>query len=85
MQRALEPQPRDPVLDPQQLDVAAVGLHVRPHAVQRLLHALLERHRIEVVDQHQAGHDAVLDQALAQRASEPSSAIASKMRSRPSP
>ena len=27
-----EPQPRDAVLDPEQLDVAAVGLHVRPHA-----------------------------------------------------
>ena len=29
---ALEAQLRDPVLDPEQLDVAAVRLHVRPHA-----------------------------------------------------
>ena len=58
---------RDPVLDPQQLDVAAVGLHVGPHAVEPLLHPLLERHRVEVVDQHQAGHDPVLGQLRAQR------------------
>ena len=34
---ALEAQPRDAVLEPQQLDVAAVGLHVRAHAGERLL------------------------------------------------
>ena len=38
--RAAAPQvdPRDPVLQRQQLDVAAVGLHVRPHGVERRLH-----------------------------------------------
>ena len=34
----LQPQPRDAVLDAEQLDVAAVGLQVRPHAVERLAH-----------------------------------------------
>ena len=58
--RSLQAQPRDPVLDPQQLHVAAVGVHVRAHAVQRRLHARLEAHRIEAVDEHEAGHDAVL-------------------------
>ena len=42
--------------------------------------------RVEAVDQHQAGHDAVLGEPVAQGlASAGSSAIVSKMRSRPSP
>ena len=54
-----EAQVRDAVLEPQQLDVAAVRLHVRPHARERLLHARLERHRVEVVDQQQAADHAI--------------------------
>ena len=50
---------RDAVLEPQQLHVAAVRLHVRAHARERLLDARLERHRVEVVDQHQAADHAV--------------------------
>ena len=40
---ALEPDPRDPALDPEQLDVAAVRLHVRAHRVERVGDALVER------------------------------------------
>ena len=50
---AAQVDPRDPVLERQQLDVAAVGLHVRPHRVERVLHPLLERDRMQVVDQQQ--------------------------------
>ena len=67
MAAALQPDARDPVRDAEQLDVAAVGLHVRPHAVQRLLHARLQRDRVEPVHQHQAGDDAVVDEAAPER------------------
>ena len=62
-----EPQVRDPVLEPQQLDVASVRLHVRAHARERLLHPRLERHRVEVVDQQQAADHAVLREPPEQR------------------
>ena len=51
---------RHAVLQPQQLDVTAVRLHVRAHAGERLLHPGLERHRVEVVDQQQAADHAVV-------------------------
>ena len=54
-----------PVLDAEQLDAPSVRLHVRPHLVERLLHALLERHRVQAVDQQQAADDAVLGQRAA--------------------
>ncbi len=54
-----QPQPGDAVLEPEQLDVAAVGLHVGAHVLERLRHPLLERDRVEVVDQQQARHHAV--------------------------
>ena len=54
-----QPQTGHPVLDPEQLDVAAVGLHVGPYAIEALLDTLLERHRVEAVDQQQAAHHAV--------------------------
>ena len=38
---------------------AAVGLHVGPHAVERLAHPVLERHGIEPVHQQQARDHAV--------------------------
>ena len=62
-----EPQPRDAVLDAEQLDVAAVGLQVRAHLVERLAHPRLEVDRVEAVDEQQARDDAVLDQPLADR------------------
>ena len=65
---ALEADPGDPVLDPEQLDVPAVRLHVRAHAVESLDDPLVERDRVEAVDQHQARDDAVGRQALAQHA-----------------
>ena len=53
----------------EQLDVAAVGLHVRPDRVERLEHALLERDRVEVVDQQQARDRAVLGELIEDRRS----------------
>ena len=44
--RALEAQLYDPVLDPEQLDVAAVRLRVGPDGVERLDHPLLQRNGI---------------------------------------
>ena len=63
-QLPLQPQVGHAVLDAQQLDVAAVRVQVGPHAVQRLLHPVLQRHRVQAVDQHQAAHDAVGGQVL---------------------
>ena len=60
---ALQPQPRHAVLDAQQLDVAAVRLHVGPHLVERRRDPLLQRLRVEPVDQHQAADHAVLGPA----------------------
>ena len=50
---------RDAVLELEQLHVAAVRLHVGPHARERLLHTVLQRDRVEVVDQQQASDHAV--------------------------
>ena len=78
-----EPQVRDPVLEPQQLDVAAVRLHVRAHARERLLHPRLERHRVQVVDQQQAA-----DHAVVRKSSEQSLVLSetiSTIRASPSP
>ena len=61
---AFEAQPRHAVVDAEELDVAAVGLHVGAHGGERLAHPRLEVDRVEVVDQQQAGHDAVLDKPL---------------------
>ena len=61
---ALQAQAGDSVLHPEQLDVSAVRLHVRPHGVERRQHPLLERHRVEVVDQEQAGHRRVVGQRV---------------------
>ncbi len=47
--------------------VAAVGLHVRAHGVQRLQHPLAQPHRVEVVDQQQARHRAVLAELVEDR------------------
>ncbi len=49
---------------PRNSTFAAVGLHVRPHAVQRLEHPLLQRHRIQPVDQEQAADRGVARQLL---------------------
>ena len=62
-----QPHPGHAVLDADQLDVAAVRLHVRPHALERLLHARLEVDRVEAVDQQEARDDPVLDEPLARR------------------
>ena len=43
-----------------QLDVAAMRLHVGADLLERLRHPLLHRDRVEVVDQHQARDDAVV-------------------------
>ena len=58
--RPAEPQLRDAVVDAEQLDVAAVGLHVRPHAVESLADPLLDAHGVQVVREHEAGDDPVL-------------------------
>ena len=57
---SLQPDPRDPVVERQQLDVSSVRVHVRPHRVKRALHALLERDRVEVVDQQQGRDQRIL-------------------------
>ena len=57
---ALQNELRDPLLDPDQLDVATVGLHVRAHRVKRLDHPLLETYRIQIMDQQQARDRAIL-------------------------
>ena len=57
---AAQVDPRDPVLERQQLDVAAVGLHVRADRVERRLHPILERDRMQVVDQQQRADQRVL-------------------------
>ena len=50
-----EAQPRDAVLEPEQLDVAAVGLHVRAHASRAPRCTRVSSvDRVEVVDQQQA-------------------------------
>ena len=54
----------DAVDQREQFHVAAVGLHIRAHAVERLRHAFLEADRIEVVDQQQAAHGPILGQVL---------------------
>ncbi len=63
---ALEADPRDALLDAEQLDVAAVRLHVRTDRVERLDDPLVERDRVQVVDQHQARDHAVVRQPLAE-------------------
>ena len=50
----------------EQLDVAAVGAEVGPHALQRLAHALLHADRVQAVQQQQ-----VLDELVARRAPSP--------------
>ncbi len=50
----LEPEMGDPVDQREELDVAAVRLHVWPDAVERLDDPVLEADRVEVVDQQQA-------------------------------
>ena len=57
---ALEAQPRHAVVDAEELDVAAVGLHVGAHGGKRLAHPGLEVDREQVVDEQEAGDDAVL-------------------------
>ena len=52
--------PRHAVLEREQLDVAAVGLHVRADRVERVLHPLLERDRVQVVDQQQRRDERVI-------------------------
>ena len=54
-----------PASSADQLDAATVGLHVRPHALERLAHARLEVDRVVAVQQHQAGHHPVLGQLRA--------------------
>ena len=44
---------RDALLQREQLDVAAVGLHVGTDRVERRLHPVLQRHRVQVMDQQQ--------------------------------
>ena len=51
----------------EQLDAAAVRVEVRAHLVERLHDALVERHRVEVVDQEEAGDDAVVGHRIADR------------------
>ena len=63
----LQGKPRDPFLDSDQLHVPAVRLHVRPYGAERLEHALLERHRVQVVDQQQAGDRTVLRELVKDR------------------
>ena len=78
--RPAQAQPRDAVGDAEQLDVAAVGLHVRPHGVQRLGHALLEADGIQAVGEHEAGDDLVRgeprDGLLVERREDPLEALA---------
>ena len=64
---ALEADARDAVRDVEQLDAAAVRVEVRAHLVERLHHALVEGHRVEVVDEEEAGDDAVLGHRVADR------------------
>ncbi len=47
----------DSFVDPVELDVPAVGLHVGPYGGERVEHARLERDRVEVVDEQQARDD----------------------------
>ena len=82
-QLPLQAQVGDPVLEPDELDAAAVRLHVRAHALERGLHPLGDRHRVEAVDQEQGGDDAVLREAVP-RPRAPSSR-AWTIRSSPSP
>ena len=53
-----------PSCEPEQLDVAAMGLHVRTHRGERLAHPCLEVDRVEVVDEQQARDDAVLHEPV---------------------
>ncbi len=64
---ALQDEPGHAVVDPEQLHVAAVGLHVRADRVERLNDPRLERHGIQVVNQQQARHSAVLGQLVEDR------------------
>ncbi len=78
--RPAEPQLRDAVLDAEQLDVAAVGLHVRPHAVERVADPLLQADGVQAVGEHQAGDDLVRgeprDGLLVERREDPLEAFA---------
>ena len=64
---SLELETGDPVDQREQLDVAAVRLHVRADAVERLRDALLEADRVEVVDEQEAAHGPVLAELVADR------------------
>ena len=87
LQWPYEAQPRHAVVDAEQLDVAAVGLHVGAHGGERLAHPRLEVDRVEVVDQQQAGDDAVLRRAARGSPGRPRRprSSASTTRRRPSP
>jgi len=52
--------PRHAVLEGQELDVAAVRLHVRAHRIERILDSPRERDRVQVVDQQQRRDQLVL-------------------------
>ena len=64
---ALEPDPRDAVLERDELDRAAVGLHVGPHALERLAHPVLQRDRVQPVHEQDARDRAVVEQPRLQR------------------
>ena len=57
MAAPLHPEPHDArVVDPHQLDVAAMGLEVRAGLLQRAPHPGLEIDRVQVVQQQHARH-----------------------------
>ena len=61
-------QAHDALLDAEQLDVAAVGLEVRAHLVERAAHARLERHGMQPVQQQQVRDQLVAGERLRERA-----------------
>ena len=58
-----QPDARDAVLERQQLDVSPVGLHVGAHRLERALHPILQRDRMQIVDQQQRGDERILREA----------------------
>ncbi len=62
---ALQAQTRDAVFDAQDLDAATMRREERLDALYCFGDTLFERHRIQAVDQQQAGDDSVIEQCVA--------------------
>ena len=66
---AFQPQPGDPVADPEVLHAAGVRAQVGPHLVQRPLDPGVDVQRVQPVQQQQALHQRVVAASLATIAS----------------